>query len=227
MTKKLLILICVLCLSTSAFAVPNLQLYIPGGTFDASTETWIAPSAGTFEVWVLAGNLTSTKSIYDIGLVASLNPTDQATTGNITITSLDGGSVGSYNQNDFGWGTPPAGDPLPGHGIFPTWYVDQLVTAQTSTNSADWEDVYDMPTMGGPTTGQIFRFSIVSTFDFVHFDAYGYKSNDKRIFAPFSHDAQSGGDKTPPPGVPEPATMLLFGLGMAGAGISKKFRSKK
>ena len=63
MAKKLLLLVCILMFATSAFAVPNLQLYIPGGTFDNTTETWIAPSAGTFEVWVLAGNLTSTKSI--------------------------------------------------------------------------------------------------------------------------------------------------------------------
>ncbi len=225
MIKKLLMIVCMLLLSTSAFAVPNLQLYIPGGTFDTVSETWIAPTSGSFEVWVLAGNISATESIYDIGLVASVGGGDTAPTGSLTITSLDGGGSSTYTNGDFAWGTPPVDSPLPGHGIFPAWDVDQLVTSQTSTNSADWEDVYDMPTMGGPTTGQIFRFSITSTFDYVHFDAYGYNDKDRRIFAPFSHDAESGG-KTPPE-IPEPATMILFGLGMAGAGISRKFRSKK
>ena len=221
MIKKLLLLMCMLLFATSAFAVPNLQLYIPGGTFDTSTKTWVAPTAGSFDVWVLAGNISATESIYDIGLVASIG-SDNTTAGSLTITSLNGGGSSTYSNTDYAWGTPPSGNPLPGHGIFPSWYVDQLVTTQTSTNSADWENVYDMPTGGGPVTGQVFKFSVVSTFDYVHFDAYGYNDKERRIFAPFSHDGESG-----PPEVPEPATMLLFGLGIAGAGISKKFRSKK
>lgn len=231
MTKKLLMLICLLLISTSAFAFPSLQLYIPGGTYDATegVETWIAPSAGTFEVWVLASDI-SAESIYNIHLTAALTPDADASAGSLEITSLDNGSVNTYTGSNFIDGTPPESDPdnqLPGHGIFPTWYVDQLVTAQTSTNSADWENVWDMPSSmpdfpeDEAKMGQIFRFSIVSTYDYVHFDAYGYLA-DRFTKAPFSHDAESG-----PSEVPEPATMLLFSLGLAGAGISRKFRSKK
>ena len=53
----------------------------------------------------------------------------------------------------------------------------------------------------------------------LHFDAYTLNA-DGTIdeFAPFSHDAEFL--------VREPATMLLFGIGIAGAGVVRRFRKK-
>ena len=53
----------------------------------------------------------------------------------------------------------------------------------------------------------------------VHFDAYT-TDNDANItyFAPFSHDAQTA--------IPEPATVILFGLGLSGVAAMRSRRRK-
>lgn len=227
MKKLILTLTALFILATASFAVPNIQLYIPGATFDTSTDTWVFGGTGDFELWVLAGNLSATDIIYDLTISAALRPSANTASGYLNITPAGGGTTTTYsgdydattNPTGFQWGTPPPVDPLPSHGIYPTNYIEHHVAAQTSTNSADWVDVYDMPTGGGPTDGQIFKFNISTTYGYVHFDAYGFTTKrngtTKRDFAPFSHDAES---------VPEPATMLLFGLGLAGAGIVRRFK---
>jgi len=46
----------------SALAIPNLQLYIDGVTFDTTTETWVS-TASTFDLWVV-GDLDKKTSRY-------------------------------------------------------------------------------------------------------------------------------------------------------------------
>jgi len=216
--KTLIPLLALMLIVPSAFAVPNLQLYIPGATYNTTTETWVTPLKD-FDVWVEAGNLNK-GDIYNIYLTAALSPSQAALDGALSITNLQNSVTANFNASDYWHGSPPPGvNALPGHGIFPTTYTEMLVTNQTSK---PWVDVYDNVDGGGPTPGNIFKFHVHSTYDFVHFDAYGYyKDVDGRfIFAPFSHDAESGGR----PPVPEPATMLLFGLGAAGTGIIRKIK---
>ncbi len=215
--KGLFALGAMLILASSSFAVPNLQLYIPGGSYNSSSETWVT-SASSFEVWVVAANLNH-GDIYDINLVASLMSGEAPMNGGLTITPF-GGSATTFDASDYAYGTPPIGDPLPSHGIFPTNYVQMLVANKTTDGPFVTVPDYTSST-GSNNYGQIFKFNVSTTYDYVHFDAYGYYNcpDGRRIFAPFSHDAERG---TPP--VPEPATMLLFGIGMAGAGIYRKFR---
>ena len=125
--------------------------------------------------------------------MAALDP-DQTTDGDLTI----GGT--SFSSSDYHFGTPPSAadsGSLPGHGIYPTNYVEMLIG---DVMTAD-EVVMDMqPGEDGSTMGKIFKYRVSTSYDFVHFDAFGYFDPYHFKFAPPSHDAETG---TP---VPEPVS---------------------
>jgi len=81
--------------SLESLAVPNLQLYIPGATYDTDAETWIIHEHD-FELWVIGANY----NLEDVKFAAAV-PTSQD--GSIEVTWLDNGSGNSYP--DYGsWG---------------------------------------------------------------------------------------------------------------------------
>ena len=43
--------------SFESLAVPNLQIYFPGLTYDTSTETWVIDE-DNFDLWAVGANLT-------------------------------------------------------------------------------------------------------------------------------------------------------------------------
>ncbi|MDF1545253.1 MAG: choice-of-anchor N protein [bacterium] len=208
-------IVALMALASTSMAVPNLQIYIPGGEYNAATETWTT-SSGNHEVWVIAANLDKGE-LYDIQLVASLLNGDQPGDGTLSITD-EGGATTNFSATDFSYGTPPVSDPLPGHGVFPTNYAQLLVTSVTSGPYQLVNDYVPGDDGGTSLYGMIFKYTVSTTYDVVHYDAYGFynDADGRRVSAPFSHDGQYG--------VPEPTTALLFGLGMLGAGIVRKYR---
>jgi hypothetical protein len=211
MKKILLSAIFVAFALPSAFAIPALQIYIPGATFDHGTNTWVTGDSD-FELWVITAD-TDTKPLYDLTLVAAL-ATDQAPVDNALTM---GGH--SYMASEYQMGTPPSwgtsAGSYPGHGVYPTNYVELNIAAVVETASVPVEDY--QPGEDGVGMGEIFKYQISSTYEQVHFDAYAfhYGTDGHFKFVPPSHHAEM---------VAEPGTMLLFGLGLAGAGIVRKFR---
>jgi len=215
-----------------AKAVPELQLGIAGGVWDAASETVFATS-NSFSLYAYSqsqpGNFFLSMALVGPGgSVSAAGSYGSFTIGASTI-NVTSGMV---------YGTPPveafqaadAGDLAP-HGIFPTYFKEQAFTF-SATDKSGLFNTQDHPTWGPQAgTGMYFhKFDInVSGLNAgygIHFDLYneticsknkgqcsGASDIDVNKFAPFSHDAQ--GMVT---NIPEPETyaMLLAGLGLMG-----------
>jgi hypothetical protein len=203
------VLVMACLMATPASAVPDLQIYIEGATYDSVSQTWITDSS-SFDLQVIGANDT----IYDVKLAAALIPSDtDPGSGSITFTPVD--FAGSPQLASFTYGTPLLGDgsALPGHGVYPAPYAVLPIGDFTPTY-----DVYNMPDLGGPALGQIKTIHVdVTGFDKVHFDAYNHVTSGdhaRYINNPFSHDGEGGGDDGD---TPEPGTIALLTLGLTGA----------
>jgi hypothetical protein len=218
--KRILLLFTMLVFGAfgSANAVPDLQLFVAGGTYDQGTETWVT-NASTFDLYIIGAN----QAMSNVMVSMALNmPFADDPNG---VAGID---VNGTPYNSWVYGTPNL---LPPHDIFPTWYSE--------FNSGDYGLVGGVGDVGGPdyydpstqgylasshALGEFKRFTIsISGADYAHFDAFFYfqGSNDRtRIkFAPFSHDAESHDGV-----IPEPCTLTLLGLGSLGMGLIRKFR---
>ncbi len=209
----------VVCGVDRATALPTLQLYIEGATYDPTNETWVIGNS-EFVLWVI-GDVQSFGAIYDVKLAAAVR-SDESGTISLTPTttslvydpSIPPNPTPTENFPSPDGAVPKMGDgsPLPTHGIygpgvkFYEWSLGDF----TLTDSPIGNFINGFPTEF-PRYGQINAYIVtVSGFSWVHFDAYGYiiKPNpgEEPVFAPFSHDAQY---------TPEPATFALLLIGSA------------
>lgn len=207
-----------------AKAIPVLQLYIEGATYDASSETWLAGGLGPVRLWAI-GNVNGPGGMGPIGNVR-LSAAYQATTGPVTIgltPSTTGGFGGfldpstspapTFIQSVTNGSAPllPDGSSLPSHGIFGpgTHWREFGLGNFTLTDSPMADFIVSFPSTLFPGTGQInvYEVSVTGT-SAVHFDLYDtVTAANHAKFAPFSHDAEV-------PEVPEPAPLALIAIGI-------------
>lgn len=235
MKKLILTFVLATLASPSVFALPGLQLWIDGATYDDVTETYVT-DATTFDLYVI-GNGTFSDVMLSMAL-DGIGEFDDPSAVTITIDGV------VYPTDNWTYGYAPLSnvasdwdggdDDLPKHDIYPAWYtefnsgnyaeiggVGNVVEDSAIANGEPFWFPTDGYIPGGNHLGEFRKFTI--TIDGppdligVHFDAYTLLS-DGTIdqFAPFSHDAGYV--------IPEPTTMLLFGIGLTGAGVIRKFR---
>lgn len=224
-------LLCGVVAMGTAQALPNLQLYIEGATYDSGTETWVTTS-DNFKLWVI-GDADAGAGILDVSLTAAYLTGESGT---ITLTSTTTGGFGGFTDPS----TPVApsvtilasadgavpvlgdGSSLPTHGIFGpgTSFRQWSLGDFTLLDSPLGDFQTTVPSPSGTKFGQINAYDVAVTgFSQLHFDAFDHiEGSTHSSFAPFSHDAGTS--------VPEPTTLLLFGGGLMGLVASRFVRKK-
>ncbi len=210
--------------ASQAHAIPILQLYVEGGTYNSTTETWELSPAGSsngepFRLWAI-GNVSgpgSKGTIYDVKLSAVYDSSVGPISISLTPTTADGdGNYLGFNDpsaplNTGGWiqtvsdgSTPLLGDgsSLASHGEYGsgrTWQEFGLGDFSLS-DSQIGDFINSFPTPGG-YGAQINVYEVRVTGDFgehpftIHFDLYDhYVSGSHSKFVFAPFSHDGGGD---------------------------------
>ena len=229
----------VIAVAPAAQAVPTLQVYIEGATYDDQEESWkiTSPANAPIRLWAV-GNVAGPGGkgpIYDVKAAFAY----RSGAGNVSI------NIAPSTTNGLGGFTDPSasaaptlvathsggrlvradGKKLAKHGVYGqnTNWQEWSFGDFTSTDSpiADFMDAF--PQAPIETTGQINAYEInvtgLAEGEWVHVDLYGSvlnrKGRVKGVFAPFSHDAEFAllGAPVTSTEVHAPGADLIFGAG--------------
>jgi hypothetical protein len=236
-------------------AVPILQLYVEGSTYDTEHESWVfdAVLGEAFTLWVI-GNVDGPGgfgTIFDVKVAVaypdlvpgdgqtfnvSFTPTTTDGLGGFTDPSVPAAPSGPTQISEDGDAPLMSdGSPLPSHGVYGpgTEWQEFLLGNFDLTDSPIADFIGDFPDSAFANAGQINAYEVLVTsvdpdLDFesidIHFDAYdGVEAGNRirAVFAPFSHDAETGINHP----APEPGTLLLMAAGLTGIWMVSRRRA--
>lgn len=234
---------CVLTLLVPAvgFAQPSLQLYIdpalnPDAQYETSHQSWeTALDPFTLSAFIKEenGNGPNKVSMTDlfriiVALPDQLEAVDPNGLIGLTVTDPDAsGTLTTPGAWVFG-----NTDGLPDHGIFDAWHTSFDFTLDLTASDKNAFQIFDVQPSDDPSTPKDgFRddfqidFTGLGANTRYHFDLLDV-TVDKN--APFSHDAVRN-PGTPPgptpgslPGAPEPASVAIWGLGLAAMAFRRR-----
>lgn len=240
----------------TALAYPVLQLYLEGGTYDYSTQSWYLEPPGSssgapFRLWVI-GNTSWKGTIEAVRLSMAYDAAYRTDGRDLLVTFVPRTTGGLYGFTD---DSPPAvplflgngeagtvpllgdGTPLPTHGIFGsnTVWKEWLLGDFSAKDSPIGDFIGSVPPPSS-TLGQINVYEVSITFTdgasahgvSVHFDAYNHVEGGNHAFYRFApFSHDADGDVTV---IPEPSSLVgLFGLasGLGLVGSRALLRSRR